>query len=195
MLLLKTSEGDFYTSPEKALTEIDPDWRNYNGLIIVGSHSPDKEDAELKIQKIKEARENKTPFLGICYGFQLMVIEWVRNAANLPMANSTEIDPNTPNPVIVKMNERHTGIRPVTWFDGSVSYETFWHNYAMNPYYLRYFPEELWDVSFGEHAIVMIKLRDRSFFVGVQFHPEYESSREKPHKLLREFIEVCKNSK
>lgn len=182
--------NDFKTSVRKAFDEIDLHWESYDGLVVAGTHSPHNTD-EI-IMQIRKARENNVPFLGICMGFQLMAIEWVRSMGGLEQANSTEIDRQTPNPVVVKMLERHTGIRPVTWFDNTVSYESHWHSYAMNPYYLRYFPQELWDVSFGEHAIEMLRARFHPFFWGTQFHAEYQSSKDKPHKLLVEFINVCK---
>lgn len=184
------SDKDFHTSVEKALEEIDPKYASYPGLVIIGSHAPEK--IEEKLALIKDAREKGIPFLGICLGFQLMAIEWVRTMAGLADANTTEVDPNTPTPVIVKMKKRHTGIRPVTWFDGIVTNESHWHNYALNPFHLRYFPQELWDVSIGEHAVEMLRYKAHPFFWGVQFHPEYESSADNPHPLLQNFIDACK---
>lgn len=185
------SESDFHTSVEKALEEIDPKYKTYTGLVIIGSHAP--ENIDEKIQLIKEAREAGTPFLGICLGFQLMAIEWIRTMTGEAKANSTEVDPNTPTPVVVKMKRKHTGIRPVTWFDGTVSQESHWHQYALNPFQLKYFPNELWEVSLGEHAVEMLRYKPNPFYWGVQFHPEYESSKDIPHKLLVSFIEACKS--
>lgn len=185
-------EGDFNTSLEKALGEIEPNFTALPGIIVTGSHLMN--GIEEKLALIKKAREENIPFLGICAGMQLASIEWVRNFANLKEANSTEINKNTPNPVVVKMKERFTGIAPVTWFDGNVTYESHWHNYALNPYYLRYFPNELWDISFGKHCIEIMKLKIHPFFWLTQFHSEYQSSKDKPHPLLLEFINICRNN-
>lgn len=192
-MIITHTETDFKTSVEKALEEIDPAYRSYEGIIVTGSHAP--QEVEEKLALINRARTENIPFLGICMGFQLAAIEWVRDIAKLDRANSTEIDKDTPNPVVVKMNERHTGIRPVSWFDGTTSYESHWHGYALNPYYLRYFPQELWEVSLGEHAVEMLRYKPHPYFWGTQFHPEYESSKDKPHKLLVEFIKAAKTHK
>ena len=184
--------NDFKTSVIKAFDEIYPQWNSYSGLVIAGTHSPTKVELPLLIEKIKLARENKKPFLGICYGFQCAFIEWCINEINLKDASSTEIDPETIYPAVVKMKNRLTGIAPVTWFDNSITYESHWNGWAANPYYLQYFSPDIWDVSFGENCVEMIRIRQHPFFWGVQFHPEYESSKDKPHKLLVSFLETCK---
>lgn len=190
MIITKTST-DFSTSVEKALAEIDPHFQSYEGIIVTGSHAP--QEVEEKISLIRKARHEGIPFLGICMGMQLAAIEWVRDIAKLERANSTEIDKDTPNPVVVRMSERHTGIRPVSWFDGTTTYESHWHQYALNPYYLRYFPQELWDVSLGGHAVEMLRYKPHPFFWTVQFHPEYQNATDKPHKLLVEFLKSAKS--
>lgn len=179
--------SDFYTSVEKALHEIDENWLNYKGLIVVGSHFPSS--VEEKLQKIKEAREQNIPFLGICFGMQLMAIEFARNVLNMEKANSEEIDANAD--LIYKLPELRVGIKPVTW-SGGQTYESHWHNYAFNQKYHEVF-SNYFDISYTENVAEIIKLRSHPFFTGVQFHPEYQSSKDKPHLLLSQFLEICRN--
>src|SRR4030042_3928957 len=103
--------GDFQTSVKKALDETDNNWENYNGLIVCGTHNP--HDVEAMIAKIKHARENNVPFLGICFGFQLMLIEWMRR--EFPLANSAELDLNATPKVFSQLPAIRVGIRSVFW--------------------------------------------------------------------------------
>lgn len=185
MLVFKT-EKDFYTSVIKSLEELDPRWESYKkGIIIVGSHEP--EDIDRKLEIIQHAREDKRPLLGICMGMQLMCIEYARNVLNYQNANSTEIDANTLYPIITKLPELRVGIRLV-----ENRFESHWHNYAFNNLYKSYFEKE-WNLIFTENILEKIILKDHPFFVGVQYHPEYQNSEKKPHPLLREFINKCRN--
>lgn len=183
-------EFDFYTTLQKAFDDIDSNWMSYTGLLIAGSHEPT--DVERKIELIRQARLTHTPFLGICLGMQLMAIEWARNVKGLENANSTEIDRGTRYPVVVKLQERVVGRQPVVWFDGETTLESHWNGYVVNPYYYPYFQDL--DVSLGANGIEIMKLKDHSFFWGVQWHPEYQSSKDKPHHLLVNFIEACKKA-
>ena len=126
MLFLRT-EKDFSVSVEKALDEIDKDWRDYEGLIISGTHSPDIIDE--KLEALKEAREKGTPALGICFGMQLMVIEYARSMGL--NANTTEIE-ETEHPVIHKLPKLRVGIFKVDWPTFGSRMESHWHNYAFN---------------------------------------------------------------
>lgn len=179
--------NDFDTSVERALSEIDPKWRDYPGLLVVGTHTPDLVDA--KLMMIRDAREKKTPFLGICFGAQLAAIEYARNVLNLPRAHSQEIDPLTPDPVVEKMPTLRVGIRRV-----KDRHESYWHNYKIsNAALMKMLPD--WSVIYDEENVAAeIRLKDYPFFVGVQFHPEYGSSKDKPHPLLVEFLDVCRTA-
>src|SRR3990167_10732737 len=84
--------NDFTDSVEKALEEINSNWRNYDGLIIAGTHSP--HDVEMMIDKIREAREKGTPTLLICAGYQLGAIQWARDNG-IPDATSEEFGTGT----------------------------------------------------------------------------------------------------
>ncbi len=149
--------NDFQTSISKALGEIDPKWRDYDGLIVCGTHTP--LNVESMIDAIKVARETNTPFLGICFGHQLAWIEYCRNVLNIEGATSEEFGIG---PFVVKKRpELKVGLH-----EG----ETWWSNYECT--------SDNWEKSDN--------------FISVPFHPEYQSSKEKPHPLLISFIEKCK---
>ncbi len=180
------SESDFYISVEKALDEIDSKWRDYKGVIVLGSHAPT--DIEEKIRLIKEARENNVPCLGICMGMQLMAIEYARNILGILDATSEEIGPGTP--IIKKLPEMRVGIRPVVW-KGKTSMESHWHHYGFNNEFYAMFGD--WEMVFTDRIAEVMQLKTgHPFMVGLQFHPEYQSSKKHPHPLLANFIAACK---
>ncbi|MEK6829248.1 MAG: gamma-glutamyl-gamma-aminobutyrate hydrolase family protein [Nanoarchaeota archaeon] len=182
------TENDFFTNVERALNEIDENWKTYHGLIITGSHVPS--EVEKKLEAIKRARENNVPFLGICFGMQLAVIEYARNVMNVHNANTQEITMDTNYPVVHKLPELRVGIYPVnSWWGQSM--ESHWHNYSFNRAYHKYFEGD-WDISYTGEIAEIMKLRKHPFFMGVQFHAEYQSSQEKPHPILFEFLRICK---
>ena|SRR3989304_9742274 len=179
--------NDFTASIIKSLDEIDNNWRNYNGLIVCGTHNP--HDVEMMIDKIKNARENRVPFLGICFGFQLMLVEWMRR--EFPSANSAEIEPNAAPKVIVQLPEMRVGIRSVYW-RGRESQESHWHRYGFARKHINYFKD--WELSFTDGILEMAKLRNHIFFTGCQYHPEYQSSKDNPHFIIKEFLSICKKN-
>ena len=152
--------NDFNTSVKKALSEIDPYWKDYEGLIICGTHTP--HNTEELIDLIKNARENNIPFLGICFGHQLACIEYCINVLEIKDATSEEFGQGTF--VIKKLPELNVGLK-----DG----ESYWNNYEIDPVILNqwYKPDN---------------------FITCQYHPEYQSSKDKPHELLVKFLEICK---
>lgn len=179
--------GDFTTSLIKALNEIDNQWRNHSGLIIAGTHNP--RDIDAMISKIKKARENNIPFLGICMGFQIALIEWARHLGHTG-ANTAEIDQNATPKIIVQLPTIRVGIRPVYW-RGKESMESHWHNFAFARKHAGYFEKD-WELSWTDGILEIARLRENKFHMGVQFHPEYESSKESPHFILKEFIAHAK---
>lgn len=196
--------NDFNTSVQKALEEINPDYKKLAGLVVCGTHSP--QNVEEILEKIKHAKENNIPTLGICMGMQLMLIAQARRDLsydNLGLkskkeklahkANSTEIDPNTPHPIIIKMPELRVGIHKTSWM-GKTTMESYWHNYKFNE---EYSPRLMNIIEYTDGIAVCCREwpGHHPFFVGVQFHPEYQSSREKPHPLLVRFLQVCGKSK
>jgi CTP synthase len=182
-------ENDFYTSVEKALDEIDQNWRKLKGVIVVGSHSPT--DVDKKIAQIRKARENGTPVLGICLGMQLMAIEYAR-ANGLKDANTEEISGNEKD-VITKLAKLRVGMYTVdSWY--ATQGESHWHHYAFNPEHKALFEKE-WEIvntHDGSAIAEIMRFKPHPFCVGVQYHPEYQSSRDKPHPLLVQFIHSCR---
>jgi CTP synthase len=180
-----------------------------------------KRGAEGKIKAIKYCRENKIPYLGLCYGMQMAVIEFARHVAKLKSANSEEIDPKTNDPVIHIMPEQaeliaakgYGGtIRLGAWdchlkkgtklkkayekFNNSqIISERHRHRYEFNNKYRNLFKKHglvISGTSPDNLIVEAIEIKDHPFFIGVQFHPEYISRPLRPHPLFVEFIATCK---
>lgn len=179
-------DNDFYTSLEKALDEINLKWRDYKGLIVCGSHMPGRIDE--KLEAIERARVKNVPFLGICFGMQLAAIEYAKNVGNFKDATSEEIGEGTH--IITRLPRIRVGIHRVAGWWGTTD-ESHWHNYSFNTMFKGTFDYE-WEFSDNEDIVEIMRLKNHKFFVGVQFHPEYQSSKEKPHPLLVQFLNVCK---
>ncbi|HSP40020.1 MAG TPA: CTP synthase, partial [Gillisia sp.] len=168
---------------------------------------------EGKIEAVRYARENNIPFLGICLGMQMAVIEFARNVLDLKSANSTEMDPRTSHPVIDIMEEQksitHMGgtMRLGSWkcelkdgtlakkiYGSSMIKERHRHRYEYNNKYKSEI-EAAGMISSGinpETGLVeIIELKDHPWFVGVQYHPEYKSTVASPHPLFIAFIEAA----
>ena len=159
--------NDFSTSVKKALTEIDSKWESYLGLVVCGTHSP--HDVEEMITKIKDARENYIPFLGICFGHQLAAIEYARNVLGHLNATSEEFWPSNVVPVNDLLVVRRRDGLKVGLHNG----ESYWNNYEVLAGF-----EDLWQKNGN--------------FITCQYHPEYQSSKDRPHKLLVEFLSHAK---
>lgn len=169
---------------------------------------------EGKIDAVQFARENKLPFLGICLGMQLAVIEFARNVLQLKEANSTEMDPETPNPVIDLMKEQknitHLGgsMRLGAWLcelkEGSLARSVYGsssiserhrHRYEYNNQYKDQL-EAAGMVSTGINPetklVEIIEIPSHPWFIGVQYHPEYKSTVANPHPLFVAFVKATK---
>jgi CTP synthase (UTP-ammonia lyase) len=156
--------NDFNTSVEKALGEIDPKYKDYPGVVICGTHSP--HDIDALYESIQIARVTHTPFLGICFGHQLAAIEYARNVLGQPNASSEEIHfpLMPPDNVVVKRSQLKVGLH-----EG----ESWWNNYEVVEGF-----EKIWQKAPN--------------FITCQYHPEYQSSKEKPHPLLVKFLNYAK---
>lgn len=183
-----SSTDDFYTSVLKSLEEIDPNYKKYHGMIAVGSHSPKQIDD--KLEKIQFVRENKIPFLGICMGMQLAIIEFARNVLNIKDATTQEIS-NEGTFVISKLDKLRVGVYPVEW-QGKSTLESHWHNYGVNTMYLNDLRNNGFMFSYTGGIIEILRLVNHPYYMLVQFHPEYQNSKDNPHPILKEFLEVCK---
>jgi CTP synthase len=168
---------------------------------------------EGKIEAIKYARENKVPFLGICLGMQCAVIEFARNVLGMELANSTEMDANSPYPVIAMMEEQkkienkggtmRLGAYPCKLTDGSkvkavygkspIS-ERHRHRYEFNNAYIDQFRNAgMLPVGMNPQAslVEVVELQDHPWFIGVQYHPEYKSTVARPHPLFIGFVKAA----
>ncbi len=168
--------------------------------------------AEGKIQVIRHVIEAEKPFLGICYGMQLAVVAIARYVAGLEGANSTEIDPKTPYPVIDLLeDQRHIsrlggtmrlGSYPIKLIHNTlvyklyggreIVYERHRHRYEVNPLYLDKLVAAGMDVSgysLEGGRVEFVELRNHPFFVGSQPHPEFRSRPMKPAPLFRGLLE------
>jgi CTP synthase len=161
---------------------------------------------EGKIIAVKYARLNRIPFLGICLGMQMAVIEFSRNVLGLTEAMTTEIRPNTPDPVIDLMEDQKSltikggtmrlGAYNCILSEGSLAHEVYGttaiserhrHRYELNNTYLQQI-EEAGFIASGKNKetglVEIMELPSNPYFIGVQFHPELKSTPEKPHPLF-----------
>jgi len=165
--------------------------------------------AEGKIEATRYARESGTPYLGLCLGMQIEVVEFARNVAGLEMANSTEFEQDTPHPVIdimpdqvgvdlggtMRLGRWPCKISPGTLaaevYDAELVYERHRHRYEVNNRY-REALEEAGMVFSGTspdgRLVEIAELKDHPFFIGSQFHPEFKSRPLRPHPLFYGFV-------
>jgi len=169
---------------------------------------------EGKIIAVKYARENMLPFFGICLGMQMAAIEFARNVLGLKDANSTEMQADTPNPVIdlmeaqkkikVKGGTMRLGAYPCEIKEGTLAHaiygesaisERHRHRWEFNNAYLDQFENAGMQASGknpGTGLVEIIELQDHPFFIGVQYHPELKSTVENPQPIFISFIKAAK---
>ncbi|PVU75632.1 CTP synthetase [Sulfolobus sp. SCGC AB-777_G06] len=183
--------------------------KKVNGIIVLPGFGA--RGVEGKISAIRIARENNIPFLGICYGMQLAVVEFARNIMGLKGAHTTEVDPKTPYPVITLLDEQkkvvqvggtmRLGLQKVIIKEGTlankiygstVAYERHRHRYEVNPEYVDDLQKNGMVISgISENGLVeMIELKDHKFFVGLQGHPEYRSRPLAPSPVFVSFLKA-----
>ena len=179
-----------------------------HGVLVAPGFGP--RGTEGKIKAIQFVRENKIPFLGICFGFQLAVVEYARHVVGLKGANSTELNPQTPHPVIMILPEQQTitqmggtmrlgnseiAITPGTHaeklYGGPLGHERHRHRYEVNPDYIPQLEKAGLTFS-GRNPVKplmeILELPDHPFFMGGQFHPEFKSRPRKPSPLFNGFV-------
>lgn len=169
---------------------------------------------EGKIIAVKYARENDLPFFGICLGMQMAVIEFARNVLGLPEAHSTEMNLDTPEPVISMMEEQkqikmlggtmRLGAYPCALREDSLASHIYQrpyvserhrHRYEFNNKYLSVFQENgmiASGINPETDLVEIIEIPEHPFFIGVQFHPELKSTVEAPAPLFVHFVEAAK---
>lgn len=189
----------------------------YDGILVPGGFG--ERGVEGKINAIKFCRENKIPYFGLCYGMQIMIIEFARNVLGLSDANTTEIDRETKNPVIDIMSEQkknledhnygatmRLGTYPAVLKKGTIAHESYGtekiserhrHRWEVNPGYIERI-EKAGLIFSGKSPsrklmeIAELPRSEHPFFLGTQFHPEFKSSPLKSHPLFFEFVKAAK---
>jgi len=182
--------------------------KGFDGILVAPGFG--HRGIEGKIEAIRYARENSIPFLGICLGMQCAVIEFARNILGLKGAHSTEMDQDTPFPVIDMMEEQKTimekggtmrlGVYLCRIKEGTKAGEIYSerevnerhrHRYEFNNLYLEEF-EKAGMIAAGKNIqrdlVEIMELTSHPWFIGVQFHPEYRSTVDSPHPLFVNFV-------
>lgn len=187
--------------------------KKYNGIIVPGGFGA--RGVEGKIKAIEFCRKNKIPYLGLCYGLQLAVIEFARNAAAIKDAHTTEINPKTKNPVIdvlpeqlINIKERRMGgsmrlgeyrcsIKPGTKaakaYGKKEIMERHRHRYEVNNDYREILEKKglvFSGINPERNLVEIIELPRHPFFMGSQFHPELISRPTRPHPMFVAFIKA-----
>ncbi len=188
--------------------------RSVNGIVVPGGFGP--RGIEGMVKTAEYARAHRVPYLGLCLGLQVLVIEVARHLLGMDRANSTEFDPNTPDPVIDFMADQREitqmggtmrlGVYPCdivaeSWAEKAYGlgrvYERHRHRLEFNNAYREQFEAVgLWPTGLSPDGrlVEIMEMVDQPFMVGVQFHPEFLSRPNRPHPLFREFIGVAKET-
>jgi len=197
--------------------------QDVDGILVAGGFG--ERGIEGKIQAIQYARENQVPFLGICLGMQLSIVEFARNVLGLEDANSVEFDKNTTNPMIYLIDEfidasgskqvRTTtspmggtlrlgeyecetkeGSRLREAYDSSIIYERHRHRYEANPKFREALEANGMEIT-GESGglIEAVEVKDHPWFLGVQFHPEFTSRLQNPNPAILAFVDAAAKHK
>jgi len=194
--------------------------KEYNGILVPGGFG--ETGIEGKIAAIKFAREEKIPYFGLCYGMQLMTVEYARNVAGLAGANTTEIDPKTPHPIIMILPEQvekmakkkygatmRLGAYPCKLRSGTIAQNAYGkdeiserhrHRFEVNPAYIAKLTET--GLKFSgvspDHTLMEIAELPKEvhpFFLGTQFHPEMRARPLSPHPLFTAFVKAAMEKK
>ena len=203
-------------------TEIKKKLKNVSGILIPGGFG--KRGTEGKIAAIKYARINKIPFLGICFGMQMAIIEFARNVLNIKTASSSELNSKC-TPVVGLIHEwkkdgktirgtnkdlggtMRLGLYEAELLNNSLIksiYKTksikerHRHRYEVNTNFKKHFEKKgliFSGNSPDKNLPEIIELKNHPWFIGVQFHPEFKSRPLSPHPLFSSFIKAAKNHK
>jgi len=184
-----------------------------NGIVVPGGFGP--RGIEGMVKTVEYCREMGIPYLGLCLGMQVMVIEGARSMLQLQDANSSEFEPETQDPVIYLMTEQEglidtggtmrLGVYPCKLVNGSrakkaygqdLVYERHRHRFEVNNKYLDSFAMvgfEATGLSPDGQLVEIMEFKHHTFMLGVQFHPEFLSRPNRPHPLFTEFVNSAKN--
>ena len=180
----------------------------YDAILVPGGFG--KRGIPGMIRAIQFARESKTPYFGICLGMQCAVLEFARNVCGLSDANSTEFEPNTPNPVIYKLRDllgidtiggtMRLGAYPADLSPGSLANRIYHASSISERHRHRYEFNRAFEKTLTEHGLIIsgvspdknfveiIELADHPWFLACQFHPEFKSRPLEAHPLFASFI-------
>ena len=186
----------------------------YNGIIVPGGFG--KRGIEGMITAIKFARENDIPFLGICLGMQMAVVEFARNVLNLPDSNSEEFDKKTKNQVIHIMDDQKNvtkkggtmrlGAYPCKIKKDTLAYKIYKNDEISERHRHRFeynndYKEDLEKngliasgLSPDGNLVEIVEYTKNKFFIGSQFHPEFKSRPDRPAPLFRELVKAAKEN-
>lgn len=187
---------------------------NACGIVVPGGFGP--RGVEGMIETVHYAREHNVPYLGLCLGMQVMVIEWARDILGLTHANSTELDPATSHPVIDIMPEQRSvtamggtmrlGGYPCLPLENTLTMQAYQqpliterhrHRFEVNNAYREALENSglvVGGVSPDGKLVETAEVREHPFMVGVQFHPEFQSRPNRPHPLFSSFIGAAKQT-
>lgn len=201
-----------YITPENYESKL----KGLDGILVAPGFG--ERGIEGKVKAVQFAREMNIPFLGICLGMQMAVIEYARNVLGLAHANSTEMDEHTPDPVISIMEEQKSitdkggTMRLGAWdcelqkdslvqrIYGGVAQisERHRHRYEFNNKYLEVLENAgllATGVNKATNLVEIVELKSHPWFVGVQYHPEYKSTVASPHPLFIGFVKAALDHK
>ncbi len=186
-----------------------------DGILVPGGFGT--RGTEGKILAASYARTRNIPFLGICLGLQLAIVEFARNVAGLKGANSIELDPETPYPVIALMPDQEgvtdiggtlrLGAYPCVLTEGTKAYELYGkkeiserhrHRYEVNNEYRQILTDNgmiLSGQSPDKRIVEMIELKDHPYYICTQAHPEFKSRPDEPHPLFAGLIKAALENK
>ena len=189
--------------------------KDADGILVPGGFG--NRGTEGMILAAKYARENNIPYLGICLGMQMAIVEFARYAAGLEDAHSIELNPDTNHPVISLMPDQEgktdiggtlrLGSYPCVLKKGTRTYDLFKqesiterhrHRYEVNNEYRGVLEEnglEIVGTSPDGHIVEMIELKDHPFYIGTQSHPEFKSRPNRVHPLFKGFVEASVKKK
>ena len=211
-LKIKWVNAENIEAPETDMQKI---MEGVDGILVPGGFGD--RGIEGKIKAVQYARENKVPFFGICLGMQMAVVEFARHCAGLPDANSAEFLPEGTQNVIDIMEDQkditnlggtmRLGLYPCKLTDGAkvrsiygeeLIYERHRHRFELNNAFRRQLTEsglQLAGISPDGKLVEIVELPSHPWFIGVQFHPEFKSRPNKPHKLFTSFIAAALQQK
>ena len=188
--------------------------KDCDGIIVPGGFGD--RGIEGMIEAIHYARENKIPFFGICLGMQMAVIEYARNVAGMPDANSSEFVENDFSVIDIMADQKDVtekggtmrlGLYPCKIRKDSLSYKVYGedliyerhrHRWEFNNAFRTVLSDaglQIVGISPDERLVEMIEVKDHPWFIGVQFHPEFKSRPNKPQKLFESFIKASLENK